>query len=262
MVAAALDTALFAAWIRRSAALIAADSDRLTRLDAAIGDGDHGVNLARGFAAAVAALPADDPSRGSSHGSSDGSSDGLSDGPSDGPSDGSSDGSSTGPSDGPSGISPGRVLITAGRAIVSKTGGCSGPLYGNALRKAGKTLGDAAEVGTAELRAALRAALEEVQALGKAVPGDKTMVDALAAGVNAYDAALRDGGDLATCTAAAATAAAEGAAATVPLRARKGRASYLGPRSIGHEDPGAASAALLLRALADVSAQRPGAVPG
>jgi phosphoenolpyruvate---glycerone phosphotransferase subunit DhaL len=234
MVAPLLDAAPFVAWIRRAAALIAADADRLTRLDAAIGDGDHGVNLARGFAAAVAALPAEDPS---------GS-------PSDGPSAGSS------------GVLPGQVLIMAGRAIVSKTGGCSGPLYGNALRKAGKTLGDAAEVGTAELRAALRAALEGVQALGKAVPGDKTMVDALAPGVAAYDVALRDGGDLAVCTAAAATAAAEGAAATVPLRARKGRASYLGPRSIGHEDPGAASTALLLRALADVIAQRPGAAPG
>jgi phosphoenolpyruvate---glycerone phosphotransferase subunit DhaL len=199
-----------AAWIRRAEALIAADADRLTRLDAAIGDGDHGVNLARGFAAAVAALPGDVP--------------------------------------------PGRVLVEVGRAIIAKTGGAAGPLYGSALRRAGKALGDAGEVGPAELRTALRAALDGIQELGKAVPGDKTMVDALAPGVAAYDMALNGGGDLATCTAAAATAAAEGSAATVPLLARKGRASYLGPRSIGHEDPGAASAALLLRALAEVTA--------
>jgi dihydroxyacetone kinase-like protein len=208
-----MDAPALAEWVRRAAKLITADADRLTRLDAAIGDGDHGVNLARGFAAAVAALPSGVPAD-----------------------------------------TPGKILIAAGRAIVSKTGGCSGPLYGNAFCLAGKALGDAAEVDTAALGAALRAALGGIQELGHAVPGDKTIVDALAPGVAAYDAVLRDGGDLAACAAAAAEAAARGAAATVPLQARKGRASYLGPRSVGHEDPGAASTALLLRALADVTA--------
>jgi dihydroxyacetone kinase phosphoprotein-dependent L subunit len=196
-----------AGWIRRGAELVAADAERLTRLDAMIGDGDHGLNLNRGFAAAVAALPDGGP--------------------------------------------PGKALMAAGRAIVSKTGGASGPLYGTALRRAGKALGDAGAVDVAALGAALRAALEGVQELGQAVPGDKTMVDALVPAVAAYDEA-RAGG-LAAATRAAADAAAKGAEATIPLQARKGRASYLGPRSVGHEDPGAASTALILRALAEVA---------
>lgn len=145
--------------------------------------------------------------------------------------------------------------MTAGRAIVSKTGGASGPLYGTALRRAGKALGDTADVDAAALGAALRAALDGVRELGKATEGDKTMVDALAPAVAAYEAALADGSDLAGCVRAAAGAAGEGAEATVPMQARKGRASYLGPRSTGHLDPGAASTALVLGALADVVAQ-------
>ena len=199
-----------AQWVRRAAELVAADADRLTRLDAEIGDGDHGHNLNRGFTAAVAALPPDGPP-------------------------------------------PGKVLIAAGRAIVSKTGGASGPLYGTALRRAGKALGDAAAVDAGGLGAALRAALAGVQELGQAAPGDKTMVDALIPAVAAYETAQAAG--LAAATRAAAEAAAKGAAATIPLQARKGRASYLGPRSIGHEDPGAASTALILRALAEVAAR-------
>lgn len=197
-----------AEWIRRAAEMVTADAERLTRLDAEIGDGDHGLNLARGFAAAVAALPEDAP--------------------------------------------PGKTLMAAGRAIVSKTGGASGPLYGTALRRAGKALGDAETVDAAGLGAALRAALEGVQELGEAVEGDKTMVDALIPAVAAYEAALPEG--LAAATQAAATAAAKGAEATIPLQARKGRASYLGARSVGHEDPGAASTTLILRALALVAA--------
>jgi dihydroxyacetone kinase phosphoprotein-dependent L subunit len=196
-----------AEWIRRAAELVAADAERLTRMDAEIGDGDHGLNLNRGFTAAVAALPGDSP--------------------------------------------PGKVLMAAGRAIVSKTGGASGPLYGTALRRAGKALGDAETVDAPALGEALRAALAGVQELGEAVEGDKTMVDALVPAVTAYDAAVQDG--IAAATRAAAEAAAKGAEATIPLKARKGRASYLGPRSIGHEDPGAASTALILRALAEVA---------
>lgn len=207
----------FAAWIGRAAELVAADADRLTRLDAAIGDGDHGHNMDRGLRAATEALS------------------GL-------------------PEDAP----PGKVLITAGRAIVSRTGGASGPLYGTALRRAGKALGDAAEVDAAALGSALRAALEGVRELGKAAEGDKTMVDALAPAVAACEAALagasRDGGATpAGCARAAADAAERGADATVPMQARKGRASYLGARSTGHMDPGAASTALILRALAEVA---------
>ncbi|WP_067831720.1 dihydroxyacetone kinase subunit DhaL [Actinomadura kijaniata] len=194
-------------WVRTAAERVAADAERLTRLDAAIGDGDHGHNLERGFTAAVAALPGDAP--------------------------------------------PGKVLVAAGRALVSKTGGASGPLYGTALRRAGKALGDTAEIDAAALATALRAALDGVTELGRAAQGDKTMVDALAPAVAAFEQARDDGGDLAACARAAADAAERGAEATVPLQAHKGRASYLGERSKGHMDPGAASTALLLRALAD-----------
>ncbi|TYK43210.1 dihydroxyacetone kinase subunit DhaL [Actinomadura decatromicini] len=199
-------------WIRHAAELVTADADRLSRLDADIGDGDHGHNLDRGFRAAVGALPGDD-------------------------------------------VPPGKVLIAAGRAIVSKTGGASGPLYGTALRRAGKALGDAEEVDAAALGAALRAALDGIQELGKAERGDKTMVDALGPAADAYDAALADGSGLAGCVRAAADAAAKGAEETVPMQARKGRASYLGARSVGHLDPGAASTALILGALADVTGE-------
>ncbi|WP_179279045.1 dihydroxyacetone kinase subunit DhaL [Actinomadura mexicana] len=209
MSAGPMDAGDFAAWIRLTAERVSADAERLTRLDAAIGDGDHGLNLDRGFRAAVEALPGDVP--------------------------------------------PGKVLIAAGRAVVSKTGGASGPLYGTALRRAGKVLGDAADVDAAALGAALRAALGGVQDLGKAAEGDKTMVDALAPAVAAYEAALADGSGLAGCARAAAEAAAKGAEGTVPMRARKGRASYLGERSEGHMDPGASSTALLLETLADVA---------
>lgn len=205
----ALSAADVAAWIRHAAELVAADAEHLTRLDAAIGDGDHGLNLDRGFAAAVAALPSGD-------------------------------------------AAPGKVLIAAGRAIVSKTGGASGPLYGTALRRAGKAFGDAAEIDAAALGAGLQAALDGVRELGQAEPGDKTMVDALGPAAAAALAAA----DLPSAVRAAADAASEGAEATVAMRARKGRASYLGERSVGHMDPGAASTALLLRALADVASSR------
>ncbi|MFB9839112.1 dihydroxyacetone kinase subunit DhaL, partial [Actinoallomurus acaciae] len=137
------------AWMIRFSELVTADAERLTRLDSAIGDGDHGSNLDRGMRAAAEALSKDLP--------------------------------------------PGKVLITAGRTLVSKTGGASGPLYGTALRRAGKALGDAPDVGATELGAALRAALEGVQQLGKAEEGDKTMVDALAPAVAAFEAAAGEG---------------------------------------------------------------------
>ncbi|WP_329518493.1 dihydroxyacetone kinase subunit DhaL [Spirillospora sp. NBC_01491] len=206
------DGADLAAWIRLAAERVAADAGRLTSLDAAIGDGDHGLNLDRGLAAAVAALP--------------------------------------------DGAPPGKVLTAAGRAVVSKTGGASGPLYGTALRRAGKAFGDADPIDAAALGAGLRAALDGVRELGQAAGGDKTMVDALIPAVASYDAALAAGTGLAGCARAAADGAAQGADATVPMQARKGRASYLGERSIGHMDPGAASTALILRALADTLTER------
>ncbi|WP_432055656.1 dihydroxyacetone kinase subunit DhaL [Streptomyces sp. bgisy022] len=134
---------------------------------------------------------------------------------------------------------PGAVLTTAGRLLISKVGGASGPLYGTLLRRAGKTLGDAEEVDEAQLAEALRAGLDAVKQLGGAAPGDKTMIDALEPAVDALGQSF----------AAARSAAEEGAVATTPMRAHKGRASYLGERSIGHQDPGATSAALLIAAL-------------
>jgi dihydroxyacetone kinase-like protein len=206
-----MDVELCRAWMLRFSELVDAEADRLTALDAAIGDGDHGVNMRRGMKAAVAALGESPPE------------------------------------------APGHVLVATGRALVAKTGGAAGPLYGTGFRRAGKALTDTEVASAAEVGAALVAMLAGIQELGQAVEGDKTMVDALTPAVSAFEASAGDG--LAAAAEAAAKAAAEGAVATVPLQARKGRASYLGERSIGHEDPGAASTALLLRALAEVTAE-------
>ncbi|MFE6280978.1 dihydroxyacetone kinase subunit DhaL [Streptomyces sp. NPDC057877] len=138
---------------------------------------------------------------------------------------------------------PGAVLILAGRQLISTVGGASGPLYGTLLRRTGKALGDAAEVDAAQLTEALRTGVDAVMQLGGAAPGDKTMIDALVPAVDA----------LGDSFAAARSAAEQGAEATTPLQARKGRASYLGERSIGHQDPGATSSALLIAALAETA---------
>ncbi|MEU0192889.1 dihydroxyacetone kinase subunit DhaL [Streptomyces afghaniensis] len=140
---------------------------------------------------------------------------------------------------------PGGVLTLAGRQLISTVGGASGPLYGTLLRRTGKALGDAAEVSPEQLAEALRAGVDAVRTLGGAAPGDKTMIDALVPAVDAL-------GDSFT---AARAAAEEGAVATTPLQARKGRASYLGERSIGHQDPGATSAALLVAGLAEAAGE-------
>jgi len=144
---------------------------------------------------------------------------------------------------------PGKLLTTAGSTLVSTVGGASGPLWGTALRRAGRALGDANEFGGADLADALDAALTGVVELGAAQEGDKTMVDALAPAVRALRSKLEAGGDLAAALAAARAAGEEGMRATTPLQASKGRASYLGERSIGHQDPGATSTALIIAAL-------------
>ncbi|HEY3483001.1 MAG TPA: dihydroxyacetone kinase subunit DhaL [Streptomyces sp.] len=148
---------------------------------------------------------------------------------------------------------PGGVLVLVGRTLISTVGGASGPLYGTLLRKAGKELGDEPAVAAGRLRDALRAGVDGVAQLGGALPGDKTMLDALLPALDALSGALDAGGSAAEALAAAAAAADEGATATIPLRARKGRASYLGERSAGHQDPGATSAALFVTALADTA---------
>ncbi|KUM86862.1 MULTISPECIES: dihydroxyacetone kinase subunit DhaL [Streptomyces] len=140
---------------------------------------------------------------------------------------------------------PGAIVVLAGRTLISTVGGASGPLYGTLLRRTGKALGDAGEVTAEQLAEALRAGVEAVMTLGGAAPGDKTMIDTLVPAVDA----------LGNGFAAARTAAEQGALATTPLQARKGRASYLGERSIGHQDPGATSAALLIAALAEAAGE-------
>jgi dihydroxyacetone kinase-like protein len=202
-----VDGETVSAWMAGAAEAVAAERDRLTRLDADIGDGDHGANLSRGLEAVTAALAADP------------------------------------------GLAPGRQLVLAGRTLVSSVGGASGPLWGSALRRAGRVLGDAPAFGGPELVAALEAALGAVVELGQAGAGDKTMVDALEPAVAALRDAVAAGAPPAVALGSASEAAARGALATVPMRARRGRASYLGERSIGHEDPGAASTVLIVRAL-------------
>ncbi len=144
---------------------------------------------------------------------------------------------------------PGQRLILAGKTLVSTVGGASGPLWGTALRHAGRALGDTSELDGPALVELLTAALAAVQDLGAAEPGDKTMVDALAPALAALRDGIEAGDPVEAALAAAGDAAEEGARATTPMQARKGRASYLGERSVGHQDPGATSTALMVRAL-------------
>ncbi|TKK86161.1 dihydroxyacetone kinase subunit L [Herbidospora galbida] len=134
---------------------------------------------------------------------------------------------------------PADVLTTTGTTLIRKVGGASGPLYGTLFRTLGRSVGDVPEVSREELAEAFAQALAAVMKLGSAQEGDKTMIDALAPAVQ----------EMRTSFDAAARAALDGARATTPLRARKGRASYLGDRSIGHQDPGATSMALMIDAL-------------
>jgi len=144
---------------------------------------------------------------------------------------------------------PGRILVTAGSTLVSTVGGASGPLWGTALRRAGRVLGDGATFEGPALATALEAALDGVVELGAAQPGDKTMVDAFEPAVRTLKQELDAGKPTAEALASAHAAAEEGMQSTVPLQATKGRASYLGERSIGHQDPGATSTVVILRAL-------------
>jgi dihydroxyacetone kinase-like protein len=148
----------------------------------------------------------------------------------------------------------GAALKAAAMALMSKVGGAAGPLYGTAYLRAATSLGDSTDINADALASALAAARDGVVARGKAETGDKTMIDAWTPAVEAAQNAASDGGDAVAVLQAAAEAAEVGAVATDPLVARKGRASYLGERSAGHRDPGAASTALLLRAAAAAAA--------
>ena len=189
------------------AASVGEQRDYLVQLDAAIGDGDHGINMTRGFTAVVRALEAQGDSP------------------------------------------PGTLLVLAGKTLVSSVGGASGPLWGTALRRAGRALGEEPTFDAAKLSAALDAALAGVVDLGAASPGDKTMVDALTPAALTLRQRVDAGDSIQAAVHAAADSAEEGKLATEPMQARKGRASYLGERSVGHVDPGAASTVLVIRAL-------------
>lgn len=200
-----LDAAWARRWIELAAVDIAEQRDYLVDLDRAIGDGDHGENMDRGFKAAVEALGQAQPA------------------------------------------SVAEVLKTVAKTLMSTVGGAAGPLYGTAFLRASKAAGDG-ELDGAGVAAVIAGALDGIQARGKATTGEKTMVDAWTPALEAARAAAESGSDGAAVLEAAATAAEAGAAATEPMRATKGRASYLGERSIGHLDPGAVSTSLILRA--------------
>ena len=141
----------------------------------------------------------------------------------------------------------GADLKAAGMALVSSVGGAAGPLYGTVFLQMGSATAGKSELDLDGWTAAVEAGAKGVQARGKAEPGDKTMIDAWLPALEA----LREGGDLGEALTRSADAAEEGMKATTPMEARKGRASYLGPRSVGHQDPGATSTYLLLRAAAE-----------
>lgn len=193
-------------WLRRSADVFAEQKDRLTQLDSDIGDGDHGMNMSRGFDAVREKLTE------------------------------------------LSGKDIGTIFKTVAMTLISTVGGASGPLYGTFfLRAAGAATGKQ-ELTQAELFDSFRAGLDGLVQRGKAVVGDKTMVDALTPAIAALQP--EPGDTIETALARAHAAAQRGAQSTIPLVARKGRASYLGERSAGHLDPGAASSELLLQTLA------------
>jgi phosphoenolpyruvate---glycerone phosphotransferase subunit DhaL len=146
------------------------------------------------------------------------------------------------------------LLKAVGMKLVSTVGGASGPLYGTFFLRAAAAAGEAEDLDSEAVLGMLRAGAEGLASRGKAELGDKTMVDALTPAVQAFADSVGNGDDLATGLRAAAEAAAKGREATTELEARKGRASYLGERSKGHTDPGAASATMLVEALADAVA--------
>jgi phosphoenolpyruvate---glycerone phosphotransferase subunit DhaL len=200
---ATVDAGAIRAWIEEFARLISINKEKLTELDSAIGDADHGINMDRGMTAVLKALEDDTPAA---------------------------------------------LLKRTGMTLVSTVGGASGPLYGTAFLRMATAAGDASEIDAQGFAGMLRAGLDGVVARGKAEVGDKTMVDALAPAVDALDSALAGGAPLEAALQKALQAALAGQDGTIPMVARKGRASYLGERSAGHQDPGATSVSLLITA--------------
>jgi dihydroxyacetone kinase-like protein len=211
-----VDLSLLTGWVREFAREINENAQLLTDLDAAIGDADHGINMDRGMTAVLEALDS-----------------------------------------GEEGAAPADMAALCkqvGMTLVTSGGGASGPLYGTFFLRMPGALGAGQSVDAVDFAKALRAGVEGVVQRGRAEAGDKTMFDALAPALDALDAALASGGGLAVALADATVAAEKGRDATASMVARKGRASYLGQRSVGHVDPGATSAAMLIAAVASAFA--------
>ena len=193
--------------LKAIAAKIELEKDYLTELDNEIADGDHGVNMAKGFNAVVAKL------------------------------------------DSMAGKDIGSLLKTTGMTLVSTVGGSAGPLYGTAFMKAGAALKDKMEIDGNDLVAAIEAAIGGIKMRGKATTGEKTMLDAICPAYDALKASLEEGEDLKAAMTKAVAAARAGVEYTKTIKATKGRASYIGDRSIGHQDPGATSAMYMFEVL-------------
>jgi dihydroxyacetone kinase-like protein len=210
-----ITTTVIEAWLQRVAAVLDDNKEHLTDLDAAIGDADHGVNIARGFAAVVQKVLAQQ------------------------------------------GQPLGALLKNAGMTLMSSVGGASGMLYGNFFLKAASAVGDRESLDNAALLTVLEAGRDGIVQRGRAAQGDKTMIDAWTPALEALKASLASGAATTAAFEACTRAAEQGMLDTIPMQARKGRASYLGERSIGHQDPGATSSYLILRTLAETLAAAP-----
>jgi dihydroxyacetone kinase-like protein len=200
--------------LHRMADVIEENKQHLTKLDAAIGDADHGINMDRGFKSILKKVPSVEDK------------------------------------------DAGTILKTAGMALVSSVGGAGGPLYGTAFMQAGMAVAGKYELEAEDILAALDSALKGVVMRGKVNLDDKTMVDAITPAVEAMREALTNGAGTVEALDEAAAAAEQGMTDTIPMLAKKGRASYLGERSIGHQDPGATSSYLLIQTMADVAREK------
>lgn len=196
-------------WLEVLQQVYAVNRDRLTELDSAIGDADHGVNMDRGFTAVKDELGKQ------------------------------------------SWADIQAIFQSVGAVLIRTVGGSAGPLYGTFFLRAAAACAKKSELGAADVVAMFQAGIEGVQHRGKAAAGEKTMVDALLPALQAMRQGADEGGGLTEILARGAAAAEAGMLSTIPMQARKGRASYLGARSIGHQDPGATSAYLLVKAAAD-----------
>ncbi len=194
-------------WLKNVAAVLEENKVKLTELDSAIGDADHGTNMDRGFKKVMEKLPTVEDK------------------------------------------DIGNILKTVGMTLISSVGGASGPLYGTFFMNGGMAADAKEELSDADLLNVLQRAVDGIVQRGRAQPGDKTMIDALGPALAALRSSVEAGAGVAQGLSAAVAAAEQGMKDTIPMQARKGRASYLGERSIGHQDPGATSSFLILNAL-------------